>query len=143
MRNVLHYVSLCFFSAVLISCNIERDHADAVILAARVHSQMQTEDYLAIYRESAPRFKNVGSESQFVSMMQDFRRQIGLLKGASEIAYQASVSSGVGKIHVLTFHLEFEHGRFIEKLSFIRSDDGQMRLWKLDYPDPVKSVTPQ
>jgi hypothetical protein len=146
IRGYTKYTSLFFtilVYIVLISCNVERDHEDAAAVAARVHSQMETEDYSAIYMEAAQRFKTVGSEQQFVSTMHDFRGQIGLLKATSEIAYQASIVSGAGEIHVLIFRMEFERGQAIEKLSFIRSDDGRMRLWKLDYPSPKSSSTPQ
>ncbi len=118
--------------ALVVSCNVERDHTDARALALRVHSQMQSGDFAAIYRESAPRFKAVGSESQFVSMMQQINEESGALKKADEGSYQTGVDSNIGRTHVLLFNLEYEHGHSKERMILTRSESGQMQLWKLD-----------
>jgi hypothetical protein len=129
---------LPIFLVILIigSCNVARDQKDAAAVASRVHSQMQTSNFAAIYRESAPRFKGVGSESQFVSMMQQGEQQSGVLKKAVEVAYQTGVDSNIGRTHTLVFNLEYEHGHATERLILTRSDNGQMQLWKLEI-DPV------
>ena len=125
-------ILILFTVALIVGCNVERDRADARAVAARVHSQMQAGDFAAIYRESAPRFKSVGSESQFISQMQQYFQASGKLKKADEIAYQSTVDSNVGKMHTLNFNVEYENGHAQERLIFTRADNGQMQLWKLD-----------
>jgi hypothetical protein len=99
---------------------------------------MRVGDYASIYKESAPRFKAVGTEAQFVSLMQDFRRQHGPLKTANEIAYQTGVESMAGRVHVLTFEIEFDVTRTREHITLTRSDSGAMLLWKLEIEPPAK-----
>jgi len=118
---------------IVVGCNVARDQADAGAVASRVHSQMQSGDFAGIYRESAPRFKGVGTESQFVSMMEQINREIGVLKKTDEVAYQTGVDSRIGRTHVLFFNLEYEHGHSRERMTLTRSDSGQMQLWKLEW----------
>lgn len=136
MRDI-RKLSIFLFLFLVVGCNVERDRIDAGAVASRVHSQMQARDFATIYRESAPRFKSVGSESQFVSMMQQVNQESGLLKKADEVAYQTGIDSNVGRTHVLFFTLEYEHGRAKERLILTRSDAGQMQLWKLEI-DPAQ-----
>ena len=128
IRRIPIFVFLFF----AVGCNVERDRIDAVAVASRVHSEMQAGDFATIYRESSPRFKSVGSESQFVSMMQQVIQERGVLKKADEVAYQTGIGSNVGRTHDLFFTLEYEHGRAKEHLILTRSDGGQMQLWKLE-----------
>ncbi len=114
------------------SCNIEQDRRDARVIADRVHSQMQSGDFSGIYRESAPRFKSVGTEPQFISMMQQFFEQNGKLVKAQEVAYQAGIDSRAGRTHTLTFDVDYERGHARERLIFTRDANGQMHLWKFE-----------
>jgi hypothetical protein len=68
-----------FSTLILCGCSIEQDRADAQRAAAHVHTTLKANDFVAIYRESAPRFKTVGSESEFVSRMKAFQDQNGSL----------------------------------------------------------------
>jgi hypothetical protein len=120
------------FIALSIGCLSSNDLEDAKAAASKVHSQMQSGDYASIYRESAPRFKSVGSESQFVSKMQEVSQVTGALKKAEAISFEAGVDSNIGKTYTLLSELEFERGIFRERMIFTRSDSGQMQLWKLD-----------
>lgn len=117
-------------------CNSSRDRDDANVVAGRVHEQLRAGNYQAIYNESAPRFKNVGSEAEFITAMQRQHSFEGLLKNATEIAYEAGYDSSVGKIFILVYDVEFERGRTRERLTFTRSISGRMQLWKLDIAPP-------
>jgi len=59
------------------------------------------------------------------------------LKAANEIGYQIGVESTAGKVHVLTFELEFDITRARERMTLTRSDSGAMLLWKLETNDEV------
>ncbi|HEV2913270.1 MAG TPA: hypothetical protein VGX92_08140 [Pyrinomonadaceae bacterium] len=133
MSYKLSYQKAIILTLVLLlpSCNIERDRVDAEKVAERVHSQIRAGDYSAIYRESSQRFKSVGSESEFVSRMEQFHRDNGSLKTASEISYKAGIDSNVGRTFVLIFNLDFEQGHATERMIFTRYN-GQVQLWKLE-----------
>lgn len=123
----------------VIGCNSSKDRDDAKVVAERVHGQLRAGNYQAIYNESAPRFKTVGSEADFINAMQRQRSFAGLLKNATELAYETGVDASAGRIYVLVYDLEFERGQTRAHMIFTRSASGQMQLWKLD----VAPITPR
>jgi len=116
----------------LFGCSIAIDQKDAEVVAARVHEAILSEDFAAIYNESAPQFRSVGSESEFVAGLNQLKKRLGRLKAQSEIAYQTNLDAKIGRTHVLTFDLEFELGRARESMMFVRSASGKMELWRID-----------
>lgn len=126
-RSVLIFIFFLLASA----CNVQRDQQDVLAVSSRVHAQMQAGDFAAVYRDSAPRFRSVGSESEFVSRMQQFVTENGKFLKAREVAYQSGLDSEAGRIHTLIFNVEYERAQGREHLIFIRSNNGQMQLWKL------------
>jgi hypothetical protein len=136
IKREIQKISILLIVAVVGGCSVPRDRTDAAAIALRVHSQMKVSDFAAIYRESANRFKGVGSESQFILMMQQMDQEIGVLKKADEVAYQTGLDSNIGRTHVLFFNLEYEHGHAKERMILTRSDKGEMQLWKLEI-DPA------
>jgi len=116
----------------LVGCAVEQDKEEARLIAARVHAELRTGDFGSIYSESAPRFKTVGNELQFVERMKAFQEQFGQLNSASEVSYQARLDSTVGRTTVLVFELTYDRGHARESLVFVRSPEGRMQLWKLD-----------
>jgi hypothetical protein len=128
LRTILILAILTLTSA----CNAGRDRQDTLVAAARVHSQLQAGDFAVIYSEAAPRFKSVGSESQFVSQMQQFFLESGKLVKVQEVAYQSGIDSQAGPTHTLDFTVDYQQMQGRERLIFTRSNNGQMQLWKLD-----------
>lgn len=121
-------IGLTFFGG----CSITRDQEEARAVAAQVHKEMLEGNFAAIYNESAPPFKAVGSESEFVSGLKNFQERFGPLKNENEIAYQTTLDPSIGRTHVLLFDLEFDRGRARETLMLVRSASGKMELWRLD-----------
>jgi hypothetical protein len=113
------------------ACGIERERTAAESVAARVHDSMRAGDFAVVYKESAPRIKTVATESEFVDYFKEVQQNFGLLKTANEVAYEARYDSRIGRMHVLVFDLEYERGRVREILTLVRSDSGEMQLWKL------------
>jgi hypothetical protein len=132
MRLSHRTVLIVFVLSVTTACNVERDQQDALAVASRVHSQMQVGDFAVIYRDAAPRFKSVGSESEFVSRMQKFVSEYGKFVKAQEVAYQSGLDSQAGRTHTLSFKVQYERGQGLERLIFTRSNNGQMQLWRLE-----------
>ena len=132
LKQINALLAVLASAVVLAGCAGEQDRAQAKTVADGVHAHLRSGEFAAIYDESAPRFKTVGSASQFVSQMKAFHEGLGSLKNANEIAYQTGLDSTVGRTHVLLFTLEYEHGKAIERLTLVRSAAGEMQLWKMD-----------
>jgi hypothetical protein len=109
-----------------------QDKTDARAAAARFHSQIQAGDFSAIYKESAPGFKKFGTESQFVSSMQDLRQKTGLLKNATEIEYINGKNPSLGKSVAVIFNVQYDKAQHKQTLSFARSKSGKMELCGID-----------
>ncbi len=131
VKRVVAVLALLAGVIFLVGCAVERDRTEAVAVAARVHDEIRAGDFAAAYKESAPRFKTVGSESDFVTWMGKFDEKFGSLKNANEISYETGLDSRIGRTHLLVFDLQYVHGRARETMILVRSESGQMQLWKL------------
>lgn len=92
---------------------------------------MQEGAFGTIYKESAPRLKTASTESEFVEYFRQIQNDFGSLKQAHEVAYETRLDSRIGRAHALMFELEYERGRLYETMILVRSDAGEMQLWKL------------
>ena len=115
--------------SLLGGCAIQRDQEAARLVAARIHSQMHSRDFAAIYRESATGFKTV-DEADFVARMNEICDKLGRFNNLNEITYQTGLDSRVGRTHTLIFDLRGELRRARETLVLIRGENGDMLLWK-------------
>ena len=118
-------------TVALAGCLNQQDRAEALTAAERIHSFVRTQDFASIYRESSDAFKQNGDESRFVASMKAIYESIGTLKGAKAVAYQSTIDSNAGRLHVLMFDLEFERGRGKERVVFTRDKNGELRLWDI------------
>jgi hypothetical protein len=127
-----HRFFICVILIINASSCVKQDKVDAEQVATRVHSQFRTGDYAMIYRESSPQFREIGSESQFVSKMRQFYGQHGSLESIIEIAYEREVDVSMGELFSVTFSVKFTHDWAKERMVFIRSDKGNMQLCRWD-----------
>jgi len=111
-----------------------QDKADARAAAVRVLALMESGDFPAVYKESAPSFKQIGSESQFVGKFQETRKTVGLLKNPQETRLGAIPGNGC----VMVYRLENERYKTDFRLSFVRSSSGKMELVGLNQHDELK-----
>ena len=132
LKRITLLLALLASTGVLVGCRRNQDITQAKSAADRFHAHLRLAEFAAIYAESAPRFKTVGSESQFVLQMKKFHETFGSLKNADEIGYETGFDSTVGRTQVLLYKLEYEHGNASERLTLVRSPAGEMQLWKMD-----------
>ena len=85
-------------------------------------------------RNSAPGFKQVGTESQFVAKFQQTRNSVGVLKKPQEISF----GTLPGKGYVFIYRLENERYKTEMRLSFERAKNGKMELAGLNQHDEPK-----
>ncbi len=99
--------------------------------AQRVLTQMEAGDFAAIYRESAASFKQIGNESAFVNKFQQTRMKTGVLKSPKEISFNTRPDN----IHVTVYQVRNEHFISDIRLSFQRSNNGNLELAGLNQHD--------
>ncbi|HXD29537.1 MAG TPA: hypothetical protein VN643_00370 [Pyrinomonadaceae bacterium] len=116
---------------LLLSCAKRDERVAAESIAARIHSQLQQNDFAAVYRESGSSFKQVGDREKFIARMQQFIESNGALLLATQVSYQTGFDSKAGNNHTLTFALKFERGNATEKIVLTPNDQGQLSLWDL------------
>ena len=102
--------------------------------AAKVLAQFTAGDFAVVYKNAAPGFKQIGSESQFIEKFQQTRLKVGLLKNPKEISFETLPN----KIHVLVYRLESDHYISDMRLSFTREKSGAMELAGLNQHDELK-----
>jgi hypothetical protein len=111
-----------------------QDKADARAAAVRVLALMETGDFPAIYKDSAAGFKQIGSESQFVTKFQQTRKSVGVLKKPQEISFGTLPGNG----YVFVYRVENERYATDMRLTFARSQSGKMELAGLNQHDEMK-----
>jgi hypothetical protein len=138
----MRLLRILFLGAVisLSGCNVEQDRLEAKKAAERIHSQLQSQDYASVYRESGKSFREVGDESKFIAGMRQLHEDHGSLKTTTPVAYQSGVDSDAGRTHTLIFNVEFERGRARERMVLTRSPSGQMQLWDLRFDPDERNI---
>lgn len=111
-----------------------QDMADARTGAQRVLTQMETGDFTAIYRESAPSFKQIGSEAAFVTKFQQTRLKTGVLTNPKELTFNTRPDN----VHVLVYRVDNQRFTTEMRLSFERAKNGTMELVGLNQHDEPK-----
>jgi len=112
-----------------------QDMADARSAANHVLSQFVAGEFALIYKESAPGFKQFGSESDFVTQYKKTRQKSGELRNPKETRYETRP----GNNHVLTYRMDNERFIIDINLTFARSTSGKMELTGLHEHDEPKN----
>jgi hypothetical protein len=118
--------------SLLLCCTNANERNEVEGLALRVHEQMRAANFAAIYQESEPRFKTVGTELEFVNSLKELQEKLGSFEHAETMAYETKLDSRIGRTYQLTCELEYDHGRAREDLTVVRSAAGKMQLWALE-----------
>jgi len=111
-----------------------QDKADAQAAAIRVLALLEKGDFSAIYKDAAAGFKQIGSESQFVTKFQQARNSVGILKNPQKISFGTLPGNG----YVFIYRLENERYKTDVRLTFARSANGKMELAGLNQHDELK-----
>jgi hypothetical protein len=111
-----------------------REMADARAAAVRVLARMEAGDFAAVYKDSAPSFKQIGSEAAFVAKFEQTRQKTGVLTKPRELKFGTSPEN----IHVLLYRVENPRFSTEIRLSFERSKNGTMELVGLNQHDEPK-----
>ena len=111
-----------------------QDKTDAQTAAVHVLALLEAGDFPAIYKDSAAGFKEIGSESQFVTKFQQTRKNVGVLRNPKQISF----GTLPGNAYVFVYRLENERYQTDMRLTFSRSPSGKMELAGLNQHDTMK-----
>lgn len=111
-----------------------KDMADARAAAQHVLALMEAGDFATLYKESSAGFKQIGSESAFVTKFQQTRLKTGVLKNPKEVSFNTRPDA----VHVLVYRTANEHYVTDIRLSFQRAKNGAMELAGLNQHDELK-----
>lgn len=111
----------------------EQDKTDAKSEGTKVIAQLKSGEFLAIYKEASPAFRNLGTEPQFVAMMQQTRKKTGALQSSKQLALE----TGADKRQMVTYSVDYDNVRSNLRLSFLRSKEGKMELVGLSQKDDL------
>lgn len=111
-----------------------KDMADARAAAQHVLALMEAGDFATLYKESSAGFKQIGSESAFVTKFQQTRLKTGVLKNPKEVSFNTRPDA----VHVLVYRTGNERYVTDMRLSFQRGKNGAMELAGLNQHDELK-----
>ena len=112
----------------------EQTKSDVRAAAKQVVARLQAGDFPAIYRESAPGFKKIGSEAQFVTKFQQARMKTGVQSNPQELSFDTRP----GNAYVLVFRMNNERYTTDWRLTFARNQAGGYELAGLNQHDELK-----
>lgn len=111
----------------------EKDKTDAKAEGAKVLAQLKGGEFLAIYKQASPAFRQLGAEPQFIAMMEQTKKKTGALQGSKEVALE----TGADKRQMVMYSVDYDNVRSNLRLSFLRSKEGKMELVGLSQKDDV------
>ncbi|MBT0653821.1 hypothetical protein [Geomobilimonas luticola] len=111
-----------------------KDEIAAENAAVHVLAQMEAGDFSGIYKGASAGFKQIGSESQFVSKFQQTRLRVGVLKNPRKVSTAVRPDKSI----VLVYRVENERYNTDMRLTFSRAEDGKLELAGLNQHDEPK-----
>jgi hypothetical protein len=111
----------------------EQDKADARAAAAAYLDQLKNADFRTMYAGASSGFKELGTEAQFVSMMERTKAKTG----AVHTSHELTMETGADKRQMITYSVDYDNVRSNLRLSFLRAKDGKMQLVGVNQKDDV------
>jgi hypothetical protein len=111
----------------------EQDKADARAAAAAYLDQLKKADFRTMYGGASAGFKELGTEAQFVTMMERTKAKTGAVHGSREL----TMETGADKRQMITYSVDYDNVRSNLRLSFMRSKEGKMQLVGVNQKDDV------
>jgi hypothetical protein len=84
------------------------------------HSQLNSEQYRAIYESAGVRVRSTKSESDYVKLLQDIHRRLGNVKGSTLTFENVAVSPPTVTLH---YDTTFERGTAREQFAWLIKDN--------------------
>lgn len=111
---------------LLLSCGSVKDTRTAEKGVEQFHSQLDSEQYAAIYEAAGHGLRGATTEEDFVRLLQMIRQKLGRIQQSQLQNFQVGWSTGVGKTITLEYDTTFAGGAGTEDF-----------VWHLDGNHPV------
>lgn len=86
--------------------------------AAMFHSQLDTEQYTAIYAGADDKFKNATSEADLTKLLTAVRTKLGMMHESKLVSWHVGFYTGTGETVMLVYDTKFADGAGQEQFSW-------------------------
>jgi hypothetical protein len=122
--SILFMALLIFAAFILISCGTTAKNITlAETSVDQFHSQLDTEQYTALYASTDPKFHQVTSEGDFVKLLQAIHTKLGSVREANLRGAGAAWHTGTGATVSLVYETKFAQGTAKEQFVWHISDN--------------------
>jgi Protein of unknown function (DUF4019) len=134
MENVMYWprstvkaafilVAILGLASFVISCGSGTQVKNAEQGVNQFHSQLDSEQYQAMYAASDDGLHKTATEADFVSLLQAVHHKLGKIQSSQRRNYQVNYSTGQGTVVTLVYDTNFDGGAGTEQFVWhLRSD---------------------
>jgi hypothetical protein len=122
VRNSLACITLgC---SVLASCSVGENKQKLESCVDRFHAQLDSEQYDAIYTESASAVQNATTKEDFVKLLGTVHRKLGTVNSSKMVGWNLFFATGSGTVGAATYTTDFTQGTATEAFRMSLDDQG-------------------
>jgi hypothetical protein len=125
LSNVRFVVSICAVSVLLCSCGSSTKSLElAEQNVQQFHSELDSEQYTAVYAASDEKFHEATTESDFVKLLEAVHRKLGNVQQANLRNTGVAWFAGQGATVTLVYETKFADGTGTEQFIWHVKDNG-------------------
>jgi hypothetical protein len=124
----LRKVSMILALTVLSACASGKNVQNAAQSVEQFHSQLNTEQYQAIYAAADDGLHKATNEADFVAFVQAVHKKLGNVQTSQRTNFQVGVSTGQGTVVTLVYNTTFEQGSGTEQFLWHMRDNQPVLL---------------
>src|SRR5580700_9556933 len=125
LANVRFVVSICAVSVLLCSCGSSTKSLElAEQNVQQFHSELDSEQYTAVYAASDEKFHEATTESDFVKLLEAVHRKLGNVQQANLRNTGVAWFAGQGATVTLVYETRFTEGTGTEQFIWHIKDNG-------------------
>jgi Protein of unknown function (DUF4019) len=127
LRMHVAVVLLCGMGLLVTSCGSSKQHLElAQRNVEQFHTQLDTEQYTAIYASCDDKFHQITSESDFTKLLEAIHRKLGNVQHSDLKNKGVAWYSGEGATVTLIYETKFAEGTGTERFIWHVKDNGAM-----------------
>ena len=122
------WISTLLLLTVLSSCGSGKSLGIATKGVEQFHSQLNSEQYEAIYAAADEGLHKAANEEEFVALLQAVHRKLGKVQTSQRNNFQVGVSTGQGTVVTLVYNTTFDQGSGTEQFLWHMRDNQPVLL---------------
>jgi hypothetical protein len=122
--DVRSVITICAVSALLCSCGSSKSVELAKRNVEQFHSELDSEQYAAVYAACDEKFQQVSTESEFARLLEAIHGKLGNVQKADLRDTRTVSLQGEGAMVTLEYETKFAEGTGTEKFSWHIKDRG-------------------